>query len=195
MSAARTVTLAEAALPRADALTHIALIVVASLVTALAAQLAIPVPWSPVPITGQTFAVLLSGAVLGPRRAFIAQLLYLGEGVLGLPVFAGGAFGPASLAGPSAGYLLAFPLAAAVTGLLARRGWDRRFPTMLAAMLLGSLVILASGVVMLSRFVPAGRLLAAGLLPFVPGDFVKCSLAALAFPAAWRLMRRASGNP
>src|SRR6267378_7772382 len=127
MSSVRTLTLADVAWPRAGALQNAFLIAGASLVTAAAAQLAIPVPWSPVPITGQTFAVLLTGAALGPRRAFAAQLLYLIEGAAGLPFFAGGAGGAAVLAGPTAGYLLGFPFAAALTGFLAARGWDRRF--------------------------------------------------------------------
>ena len=194
MSAVRTLTLADAALPRAGALSNLALIVGASLVTALAAQIEFRVPWSPVPITGQTFAVLLAGAVLGARRAFLAQLLYLAEGASGVPVFAGGAFGLVKFAGPTGGYLLAFPFAATVTGALAERGWDRRFVTMLAAMLLGSIVIFASGLAVLSRFVPAEQLLAAGLWPFLPGDLIKSSLAALAFPAVWRWGRRAGGG-
>jgi biotin transport system substrate-specific component len=183
---ARTLTLADLALPRAGVLTNLGLVAGASLVTALAAQLAVPVPWSPVPITGQTFAVALSGAVLGARRGFLAQALYLAEGALGLPVFAAGAAGAGILAGPTAGYLLAFPLAAALTGALAQRGWDRRFATMLPAMLLGSAPIFLLGLVQLARFIPSDRLLAAGLIPFLPGDLVKATLAALAFPAAWR---------
>jgi biotin transport system substrate-specific component len=194
MPAVRAMTLADVALPRARTLHHVLLIVGASLVTALAAQLAIPVPWSPVPITGQTFAVLLTGAVLGARRAFLAQALYLVEGIAGLPVFAGGAAGLGVLLGPTAGYVLAFPLAAALTGTLAERGWDRRFITMAAAMLLGSVVIFALGLTGLARFVPADHLLAAGLWPFVPGDIVKTSLAALAFPMAWRWLGRGSGS-
>ena len=190
MSATRTLTLADVALPRAGALSNAALIVGASIVTAFAAQVAIPLPWTPVPITGQTFAVLLTGAVLGPRRAFLAQALYLLEGAGGLPVFAGGVGGALKFAGPTGGYLLAFPFAAAVTGALCRRGWDRHFTTMLAAMLLGSCVIFAAGLAQLSRFVPASTLLAQGLMPFVVGDLVKSSLAALAFPAAWRLVGR-----
>ncbi|MGH7731475.1 MAG: biotin transporter BioY, partial [Candidatus Eiseniibacteriota bacterium] len=174
---------------RAGRLANLGLVVGASLVTALAAQVAIPVPWSPVPITGQTFAVTLSGAVLGARRGALAQALYLAEGALGLPVFAGGAGGAAILAGPTAGYLLAFPLAAALTGALAQRGWDRRFITMLPAMLIGSVPVFALGLAQLARFVPVDRLLAAGLIPFLPGDLVKATLAALAFPAAWRWAR------
>jgi biotin transport system substrate-specific component len=193
MPAVRALTLADVALPRAGTLTHALLIVGASIVTALAAQVAIPLPWSPVPITGQTWAVLLSGAVLGARRAFLAQVLYLMEGAAGLPVFAGFSAGFAVLAGPTAGYLIAFPFAAGVTGLLAEHGWDRRFLTMVAAMLLGSVVIFAFGLANLSRFLPEEQLLGAGLLPFLPGDLVKSSLAALAFPAAWRWVRRSQG--
>ena len=193
MSSTRSLTFADVALPRAGALTDSLLVLGASLVTALAAQLAFPVPWSPVPITGQTFAVLLSGLVLGSRRAFLAQALYLAEGAAGLPVFAAGGAGALTFAGPTAGYLLAFPLAAALTGALAERGWDRRFLTMVAAMLLGSAVIFALGCALLARFVPPERLLAAGLLPFLPGDLVKAALAALAFPAAWRFANRHRG--
>jgi biotin transport system substrate-specific component len=190
MSAARTLTLADVAIPRAGALWNAALVTGAALITALAAQIAIPLPWSPVPITGQTFAVLLSGAVLGARRGFLAQALYLGIGALGFPVFAGGA-SVLALAGPTGGYLVAFPFAAALTGYLAQRGWDRRFATTLLALLLGSVVIFACGLAGLSRYLPADRLLQAGLLPFLPGDLIKSSLAALAFPAAWRWANRA----
>jgi biotin transport system substrate-specific component len=188
MSSVRTLTLADAALPRAGFLRDVALIIAGSLVTAAAARLAVPLPWSPVPLTGQTFAVLLTGAALGARRGLLAQALYLTEGAMGLPFFAGGLGGPLAFAGPSGGFLVAFPLAAAVTGLLAERGWDRRFGTMLAAMLLGSVVILVSGLAVLSHFVPADRLLAAGLLPFLPGDVIKAVAAALALPAAWRFV-------
>jgi biotin transport system substrate-specific component len=190
MSNVRSLTLADLALPRAGWLADATLVLAASLLTALAAQVAVPVPWSPVPLTGQTFAVLLSGALLGVRRGFLAQVVYLAEGGVGLPFFAGGAGGPAVLVGPTAGYLLAFPLAAAVTGFLAERGWDRRFATTMAAMLLGDAVILASGVALLGRFVPAPQLLASGLLPFLVGDLLKASLAALALPQAWRWVAR-----
>ena len=191
---ARTTTLADIAAPRADAITNLVLVFGASIATGLAAQVAVPLPWTPVPLTGQTFAVLLSGAVLGARRGFIAQVLYLLEGLAGLPVFAGGGAGVFTLMGPTAGYLLAFPFAAAVTGALAQRGWDRNFFRMLAAMLLGSAVIFAGGLVGLARFVPGDRLLGAGLLPFLPGDLVKSSLAALAFPAAWSWVGRRGGT-
>jgi biotin transport system substrate-specific component len=190
MSAVRTETLADVAVPRAGLLWNAALVAGASLLTALSAQIEIRVPWLLVPITGQTFAVLLSGAVLGARRGFLAQALYLAEGAAGLPVFAGGAAGAHVFVGPTAGYLAAFPFAAAITGALAARGWDRRFATMLAAMLLGSGAIFGLGLVGLARFVPADLLLSQGLLPFLPGDVVKSSLASLAFPAVWRWVAR-----
>jgi biotin transport system substrate-specific component len=192
MSSVRTLTLADAVLPGAGVLRDVALILAASLVTAAAARVAVPLPWSPVPLTGQTFAVLLTGAALGMRRGLLAQALYLAEGAMGLPVFAGGLGGPLMFAAPSAGFLVAFPLAAAVTGLLAERGWDRRFGTMFAAMLLGSAVILASGLAVLSHFVPGQRLLVAGLWPFLPGDVFKSVAAALALPVAWRFV---NGHP
>jgi len=172
MSSVRTLTLADAALPRVGVLRDVLLVIGASLLTAAAARIALPLPWSPVPLTGQTFAVLLTGAALGARRAVLAQALYLIEGTMGLPFFAGGLGGPLVLAGPTGGF--------------------RRFGTMLAAMLLGSAVILVSGLAVLSHFVPADRLLAAGLLPFLPGEVIKAVAAALVLPAAWRF---ASGHP
>jgi biotin transport system substrate-specific component len=190
MATTRSHTLADAALPGAGALESLLLILGASLLTGLAAQIAIPLPFTPVPITGQTFAVLLSGAALGWRRGFLAQLAYLGEGVMCLPVFAGGAAGAQVFAGPTAGYLLAFPLAAALTGWLAERAWDRRVPTMFFVMLLGSSVIFALGAAGLARFVPASDALELGVVPFLPGDAIKAALAALAFPAAWRQFSR-----
>jgi len=189
----RTLTLADAALPRADFLRNALLVVGASLATALAARIAFPLPWTPVPVTGQTFAVLLTGMVLGSRRGALALALYLAEGAAGLPVFAAGAAGPAALLGPTGGYLLAFPLAAAMTGFLAERGWDRRGLSTLAAMLIGSSVIFVGGLSWLAHFVPPARLLGTGLLPFIPGDVVKASLASLAFPFAWGQINRRSG--
>ena len=186
MPSTRYMTLADLALPRTGAARDILLVVGTSLVTALAAQAAVHLPWTPVPITGQTYAVLLSGAVLGWRRAFLAQALYLLEGACGLPVFAGGGAGVHLLAGPTGGYLVAFPFAAAVTGLLAEHRWDRGFLSMFAAMLLGSTVIFGLGLYRLSLFLPGPQLLAAGLYPFLPGDLIKSALAALAFPATWR---------
>ena len=158
-----------------------------SLVTALSAQLAVPLPFSPVPVTGQTFGVLLTGALLGPRLGFLSLLLYLAEGACGLPFFAGGGFGLARLFVPTGGYLLAFPLAAALVGWLATRGWDRRPLSMLAAMLLGSGMIYSLGAAQLSHFVGVPRAFTiAGILPFLPGDAVKALLVAGLLPLGWK---------
>jgi len=171
--------------------TRSALVVVGfSLLTALAAQLVVPLPWTPVPLTGQTFAVLLTGALLGSRLGALAMLAYLAEGALGLPFFRGGAGGVGHLSGATAGYLFAFPAAAYVTGLLAERGWDRRFLTAAAAMALGSLVILASGWAWLAVALGGARAFWAGVAPFLAGDVVKIALAAAALPAGWALLRR-----
>ncbi len=183
--------LARPAERRLAALYDLAMIVAGSLVVALGAQLEVKLPFTPVPMTGQPFAVLLVGALLGARRGAAAMLTYLGEGALGLPVFAGGAAGVAKILGPSGGYLLGFVPAAAVTGFLAERGWDRRFLTTWAAMALGSTMIFACGLPWLAQFVGWGNVLAAGLYPFIPGDLVKQALAALALPGAWNLARRA----
>src|SRR5919205_2056036 len=148
-----------------------ALVLGFSLLTALAAQVVVPLPWTPVPLTGQTFAVLLTGALLGPRLGALAMLAYLAEGAAGLPFFRGGAGGVGHLSGPTAGYLFAFPAAAYVTGVLAERGWDRRFVSAAAAMALGSLAILAGGWAWLAVFYrTATEAFAAGVLPFLAGD-------------------------
>lgn len=194
MAIARPLTLADFAAPRDRWLTSALLIVGASLATGIAAQAEIRLPWTPVPITGQTLAVLLSGVVLGARRAFLAQMLYLLEGCAGLPVFAGGGAGFLHLVGPTGGYLIGFPFAALVTGFLAERAWDRKPLTMFATMLAGSSVIFALGLAQLTRFLPADQVLQAGLLPFLPGDLVKSGLAAGAFPLVWRAVRRLEGR-
>jgi biotin transport system substrate-specific component len=166
----------------------VALILGGSLLVALSAQIAMPLPFSPVPITGQTLAVLLVGALLGSRRGCLSLLTYLAEGALGLPVFAGWQAGLTHLAGPRGGYLVGFVVAAFVTGLLAERGWDRRVGTTLLAMLLGNVVIYACGVPWLAVWVGTARALPLGCYPFVPGDLLKLALAAWLLPSGWRVL-------
>jgi len=162
-----------------------------SLLTAAAAQVVVPLPFTPVPLTGQTFAVLLTGALLGPRLGALAMLAYLFEGAAGLPFFRGGAGGVGHFSGATAGYLLAFPAAAYVTGLLAERGWDRRYVPAAAAMALGSFVILACGWAWLALMFKGGaEAFRLGVAPFLPGDVLKVALAAAALPAGWALVRR-----
>lgn len=165
-----------------------ALVLTGSLLVALCAKIQLPA--LPVPFTLQPFAVLLVGAALGSRRGALAMIAYLLEGAVGLPVFALPGAGPATFVGPTAGYLLAFPAAAFVVGSLAQRGWDRRFPTAVAALAAGEVVILASGFAWLALFVGVDRAFVTGVAPFLPGDFLKVLLAAVALPAAWRWLRR-----
>lgn len=166
-----------------------ATVLAASLVVGLSARLAIPLPWTPVPLTLQTLAVLLTGVALGSRRAALAMALLLVEGAAGLPVFSAWRGGLAHLAGPTGGYLVGFVPAAYLAGLLAERGWDRRPLGAAAAMLAGSGVIYLAGLARLAAFVAPARLLPLGLLPFLPGDLLKIALATGLLPLAWRLIR------
>ncbi|MCU0917572.1 MAG: biotin transporter BioY [Planctomycetes bacterium] len=169
-----------------------ALILGGSVAIAVGAQMAIGYP---VPVTGQTFAVLIVAALLGSRRGVLCVLAYLAEGLLGLPVFAQGKGGLACFMGPTGGYLVGFALAAFVVGALSERTWDRRVPTTVAAMVLGNLVIYACGLawlLCLSRFfdIPLkGGLLAVGLYPFLIGDTLKIILAAILLPGGWGIIR------
>lgn len=174
--------------PQYAALTDISLIVLGSFFVAAMAQLTIYLPLSPVPITGQTFAVLLIGMLFGSRRGAAALLLYVAEGLAGLPVFAGARAGLASLLSPTGGYLLGFIAAAYVVGLLAERGASKRLFSTLMAFIVGSAVIYLFGVVWLSSFLGWSAALTAGMTPFLLGDAVKALLAALLLPAAWRLL-------
>lgn len=169
-------------------LRNLILIVGGSLLVALSAQLVVRLPFTPIPVTGQTLGVLLVGAALGARRGAAALALYLAEGAAGLPVFAGGAAGLIYLLGPTGGYLFSFPLAAFVTGLAAERGWDRNVLTTAMAMMLGVGLIFALGILWLSFFVGWDRVWVAGLLPFLPGAAIKIAVAAAALPVAWKVV-------
>lgn len=167
-----------------------ALVVGAALLTAATAQLVVPLPFTPVPISGQTFAVLLAGAALGPARGAAAMGLYAILGLVGLPFYAEGSSGPAVIMGASGGYIIGFIVAAWVVGLLARRGLDRRVSSTVLAFLAGSLVVYAVGVPWLA-IVAGTSLLGAielGVIPFLIGDVIKAALAGILLPTAWRLM-------
>lgn len=166
----------------------VALIVGGSLFIALSARIAIHLPFSPVPITGQTLAVLLAGALLGSRRGALSVLAYLAEGLAGLPVFSAGRAGLAHLLGPTGGYLIGFVAAAYLTGYLAERGWDRRPLTTALAMLAGNVALYLPGLAWLASFVGADKALALGLYPFVIGDLLKIVLAMTLLPTGWRLL-------
>ncbi len=189
-------TLVDAALPGRYGRTKDVLLIAAfAVLMPLLAGIAIPLPFTPVPITGQTFGVLLAGALLGPRRGALAMLVYLAEGLAGLPVFAGGtsAWSPSQLGvpviiGPSAGYLFSFPIAAFAVGFLAERGWDRRFWRAVAMMLVGQVIIYLVGLIWLGTYVGMQQAVPLGLLPFVAGDVLKVLLASALLPFAWHLL-------
>ncbi|MDT4952462.1 MAG: biotin transport system substrate-specific component [Acidobacteriota bacterium] len=192
-SYAKAETLTSAVLAPLDMARSLALIVAFSLLTALAAQVAIPLPGTLVPLTGQTFAVLLTGALLGSRLGALAMIAYLIEGASGLPFFyAGGGGVQHLLFSPTSGYLLAYPVAAFVVGLLAERGWDRRFLTAAAAMALGSVVILLGGWAWLARFMSPVAAWNFGVAPFLIGDLIKIALAAAVLPSGWAILRKTS---
>ncbi len=170
MQLRHSLTLSQALFPQTGLLRNALLVLAGSGLVALSAQIEIRLPFTPVPITGQTFGVLLVGALLGSRRGAAALVLYLLEGTSGLPFFAGGGSGPAHLSGPTGGYLVGFAAAAFLVGWLAEREWDRRPSTTFLAMALGNGVIYLFGLLWLARFVPSDLLLTAGILPFLPGD-------------------------
>ena len=185
----RNTTLADAIIPRRNLLLDVALIVGYAALTGLSAQIAVYINPA-VPITGQTFAVLLSGAVLGSKRGTASMLVYLGAGVVGLPVFAP----EGAIAGASRGYLIGFVLAAAIVGYLVERGWGRNPVKLLAAMFMGEVAIYAVGLPWLAFYVPGNKVLEWGLTPFIPGDAIKMVMAALAVPTAWAGIGKIKGE-
>lgn len=171
----------------------VALIAGGAALTAAAAQ--IQIPMIPVPITGQTFAVLLVGAALGLNRAALSMVLYVILGVAGLPVFTGAKAFVAG--GPTMGYLAGFIAAAALVGFLSQRQWDRKWFSVIGSFVAGNLVIYAFGLTWLSVFLgtvgaPNDLLstLNAGMIPFLVGDAIKIALAAIVLPSAWKLIKR-----
>ena len=190
LSIAKNETLLGVALAPLDFVRQVGLVIGFSLLTALSAQVVIPI--GVVPITAQTFAVLLTGALLGSRLGAITMIVYLAEGAIGLPFFFGGQGGILHLMGPTGGYLIAFPAAAYITGAFAEHEWDRRFLTAAAAMAIGSVVIMLSGWVWYSIVMKTSPAITIfdTVLKFIPGDIVKISLAAAALPSGWKLLKR-----
>lgn len=182
------------------------LAILGSLFVAASAQIQVPL-W-PVPVTGQTFAVLVVGIAYGARLGGATLALYLAEGAAGLPVFANWAAGPGAIVGPTGGYLVGFVAAAAAAGWLAERGWSRSVIGTAGAMVAGNLVIYALGLAWLTQFFAGpgatyvaatgaetafGAAIAKGLLPFLLGDALKIALAACLMPLAWKAIRRFRG--
>lgn len=177
---------------------RVASVLLITALTAAAAQVSIPLPFTPVPFTLQPMVVLLGGAALGARLGMSAQVIYLLAGIAGLPVFAASAVlpqGPLRLLGPTGGFLWSYPVAALVAGSLAERGFDRRYLTSVAAMTCGLAIVFACGVTWLALFArPAGTgfdaALRTGFYPFVPADIFKVLIAAAIMPSLWRLLGR-----
>ncbi|PCN47709.1 biotin transporter BioY [Curtobacterium sp. 'Ferrero'] len=191
---ARPRPLADALLPRTAAVST-ALVVGGALLTAGAAQLSVPL-W-PVPITGQSLAVLLVGSALGARRGVLSMLLYIGLGLVGLPVFADGAAGAGVLVGPSGGYLVGFVAAAGLVGWAAERFGDRRFTAALVSFSLGTVVTFAAGMAWLavSLGLDLQHTLAYGLYPFVLGGVAKALIGAGVTALGWTAALRPTGRP
>jgi len=172
-------------------------VLVMTALTVLAAQVSVPLPFTPVPFTFQPMLVLLGGAALGARLGAASQVLYLALGIAGLPVFAASPIlpqGALRLLGPTGGYLMAYPLAAFVAGALAERGFGRSYWSSFAAMAAGLAIIFTSGVLWLGTVAaPAPGVagaLQAGFVPFIGADLIKLALAAGGLPLAWRLLGR-----
>jgi biotin transport system substrate-specific component len=179
--------------PKADLTGRLVVVVGCSWLMALASHLSFPLPFTPVPVTAQTFAVLMLASVLGWRMALASQLLYLFQGLAGLPVFAPGlTWGVARLLGPTGGYLLGFLVATLGVGALADRGWGRRFGRAVLMMAVGECAIYLVAVPWLkwSLQVNWTQSLAMGWWPFLVGDAYKMALAALVLPGAYRLFKK-----
>ena len=189
-------TLRFAVVPYTGLLADAVLVLAGTVLVALAAQVSIPLPFTPVPITGQTFAVVLVGASLGAVRGFSSLLLYWLVGIAGAPVYADQGSGWETFVGPSGGYIVGFMLAALVTGYLAERRWDRRFSSSIAAMLTGNVLIYIPGLLWLAHSIGTNLedTLEAGLYPFVIGDLLKLYLAGALLPLAWKAVDKVKGK-
>lgn len=161
-----------------------------SIFIALSAQISFFLPFSPVPVTGQTFAILLIGALFGAKLGTAAVLAYLVEGASGLPVFSAGGATVAHLIGPSGGYLIGFVGTAWLVGALAERGWTAHPVTTAVAMIIGATVYFAVGAAWLALFVGAKNAAIVGIVPFLLGDALKIALAAIILPLATRFVTR-----
>ena len=183
-------TLRAAIFPRANSLTNSLLALGGAGFLAVMAQIAIPVPGSPVPVTGQTLGVLLIGASYGPALSISTVALYLAIGAAGAPIFSNGGSGFAKLVGPTGGYLAGMVLTSLVLGYLATKKWDARFRTALQAMLIGEVLTFIPGLIWLQH--ATGKdwswTISAGFTPFILGEAIKIALAAVTLPAIWKVV-------
>jgi len=165
-------------------------ILMGTIFVAISSQISYYLPFSPIPVTGQTLAVLLTGTILGSRRGGLSLALYVLEGVLGLPVFAGGTSGIPVLIGPTFGYLIGFIFAGVVVGLLAEKGYDHRWFSMAFSFFVGQLIIYFFGALWLTSFVGIKQIFILGVAPFLFGDFIKMGMAIILLPSFWKLVKK-----
>lgn len=188
----KSLTLIDAVLPEINSkslalLKNSLLVLSFSLLTALSAQIKVEI--GPVPLTMQTFFVLLSGALLGSKKGAFSQLVYLFGGLAGIPWFSRGG-GIIYILSPSFGYIVGFVLAAFFTGLFCERGFDRQIKMAFLAILVGNIILYIPGLLWLARFIGFEKVLAAGFYPFILGDLLKISLIGAILPISWNLIKR-----
>jgi biotin transport system substrate-specific component len=193
---AQAATLRLAVFPRASLLTDTILVLAGTGLVAACAQISVNLGFTPVPVTGQTFAVVLVGAALGSIRGTLSLILYLWLGVAGAPIYADHKHGWDVLTGASGGYVVGFVVAAMLTGYLAEKRWDRRFSSAVTTMLTGNVIIYLVGLPWLSWQLNTNleKTPEYGLYPFVPGDVFKLYLAGATLPVAWRIVERVKGR-
>ena len=190
MSISSSATLRGALITRSTAATQVALVIGGTAFLALMAQIAVPVPGSPVPVTGQTLGALLLGIAYGASLGFTTFASYLIVGFLGAPVFASGAHGLSRITGATGGYLVGMLLASLLTGYLAGRKWDQKILTVIPTMILGDLVIFGAGLYWLHHSIHAtwATTFKLGLTPFILGEVIKIAIASTAMPTLWRFV-------
>ena len=190
MSISSTATLRGALITRSTVSTKIALVVGGTAFLALMAQIAVPVPGSPVPVTGQTLGALLLGSAYGASLGFTTFATYLLVGFIGAPVFASGAHGLSRITGATGGYLVGMLLASLITGYLAGRKWDQKIFTVIPTMLIGDLVIFSAGLFWLRHSLHAtwATTFKFGFTPFIVGEVIKIAIASTAMPTLWRFV-------
>ena len=173
---------------------QLVLVLAGSMLLAASAQFKMVIPFSPVPVTGQTLVVLMIGLAYGSRLGAVTVLAYIFAGLRGLPVFAGGTSGWVVMAGPSGGYLVGFLAAVFVMGLLAERGMGRNILSTALAMLAGNMVIYLFGYAWLASLIGPGKAFVFGVQPFLWGDAIKLVVAACLMPVAWRAVKAMTGG-
>lgn len=190
MSISSTATLRGALITRTTATTQFALVVGGVAFMSLLAQISVPVPGTPVPVTGQTLGALLLGSAYGASLGFTTFASYLIVGFLGAPVFAAGAHGLSRITGATGGYLVGMLIASLVTGYLAGRKWDQKILTVIPTMLIGDLIIFTAGLIWLHHSIHANwtTTFKFGFTPFVWGEMIKIAIASTAMPTLWRFV-------